>query len=132
MNRRIPRPPDRAGAGRLLSAGHLLLVPSLLIWAGGCDDDHVANPERRLDVQRAECRREVARLRAELSQRNLEARGLEADFRGAVLIWGSTAVTLLVALLLLAKERRGRRVVDRLLRMILHRVGRARSPPDEP
>ena len=132
MNRRILSRPGGDRASRILLGGHLLLAAVLLISASGCEDDDTADRERRFEVQRAEHRRKVAQLKAEFHRRELEARGFEADYRGAVLIWGGTAAALLVAILLLAKEQRGRRVVDRLLRMILQRARRARDPPDEP
>jgi hypothetical protein len=131
MKHRILSCPGGSRAGRILPAGPRLLAAVLLISAPGCDDDGATDCERQLEVQRTEHRREIARLKSELHRRELEARGFEADCRGAVLIWGSTAAALFVAVLLLVRERRGRRVVDRLLRIILGRVGRTRGPSGE-
>jgi hypothetical protein len=127
--------PDRsalATSGTSCPNSHQLIVLVALTMAAvgaltGCEDNRVPNCETRLEHQRTEHRREIAALQAELRQQDLETQGLTGDFSGAVLIWGGTAAALFVAVVMLARERRCRRVLERLLQMALHRLA---GPPD--
>jgi hypothetical protein len=111
----------------------LVVAAVVLIAPTGCDEtDDEEMMQRLLDAERARCDRLVASLRSDLARREAEMRGAETDYQGAVLVWGGTAAALFIAILLIARERRGRRVMDRILRMILHRGDQSRSANREP
>jgi len=111
----------------LVIAAVIIVVPAGC--AGGGDAETL---ERRLEAERVQHDRLVASLRSDLARQEAERHGVETDYEGAVLIWGGTAAALFIAILLLARERRGRRVMDRLLRMILHRGDQSRTGRREP
>jgi hypothetical protein len=132
-------PTGRAGrswcgtAYRVMNLCMLVVVAVVLIAPTGCDEtDDGEVMQRLLDAERARCDRLVASLRSDLARQEAEMRGAETDYQGAVLIWGGTAAALFIAILLLARERRGRRVLDRLLQMIPHRGDPSRSADREP
>ena len=95
----------------------------------GCDEKEADQEERRAREQlrhareRAEQeRRQMQELR-EQDRRVLDAQRQEAesDVSAAVVLWVATAVSLVVVIVLLARERRLRRILERLLRTLLGR-----------
>jgi Flp pilus assembly protein TadB len=107
-------------------AGLLALAPSAPL---GCQEDRAAEREaaRRLQQQHEREREELqrqaeeARRQREQDRRVLEARRSEAesDATAAVIVWAVTALALAVVIVLLARERRIRNVVTRLLALLL-------------
>ena len=120
-------------AYRVTNLCMLVVAAVVLIAPTGCDEtDDEQVMQRLLDAERARCDRLVASLRTDLARQEAQRRGAETDYDGAVLIWGGTAAALFIAILLIARERRGRRVIDRVLHMILHRGDPSRRANREP
>lgn len=107
------------------------------VWAGlglmaGCDDgESTAEPaaelrvlewSRQLDAERRAHARDVALAETKQGQ-------AQDDFQAVARVLVGAATAIVILILLLARERRGRRVVERWLRLILDRLGGSRSPP---
>jgi len=110
--------------------GRFLLLAMMLavLLAFQCDSDssalleaqqHASELARQLAAERSRFQLESTRWDTRLS-------ASESDYTGAVLLWGGTALGFALLVILLARERRARRVLERLLRLILDRF---RGPP---
>ena len=77
---------------------------------------------RRLDTEQLKREHEAARHQAELAINR-------ADLLGATMIWISTALAVVILALLLARERRARRVLERIVHLLLGRLRNSRDPP---
>ena len=77
---------------------------------------------RRVDAEQIRREHEAARHHAELAINR-------ADLLGATVIWISTALAVAILALLLARERRARRVLERIIRLLLGRIRHSRDPP---
>ncbi len=77
---------------------------------------------RRLQREQTKREHETARHQAEVGMH-------QADFQGATIVWISTALAMVILALLLARERRARRVLERIVRMLLGRLHGSRDPP---
>ena len=123
------------------------LLACLLIVLPGCDDPAAERAERQglvrsmqeRDRQTQEHRRQLARRVDALEQQNAQLQRLrraetasaDADARGAMLAWIATSVSLLLVLVLLIREHRIRRVLQRLVRLLLERK-HGTNPMDPP
>jgi len=113
------RPFPRAGPGVFLVLFALALF--------GCGEEDPRREDRRSLEKLREAREQAERERRRMQQlREQERRVLEAqrkeaesDASAAMLLWATTAVSLTVVIVLLARERRLRRILERLLRMLL-------------
>ncbi|MGB2824225.1 MAG: hypothetical protein WBF17_24845 [Phycisphaerae bacterium] len=111
-----------------------LVLFALALFGCGEEEDSTPVDRRSLDEirkareQAEQERRRTQQLR-EQDRRVLEAqrREAESDASAAVLLWATTAVSLAVVIVLLARERRLRRILERLLRMLLGQ-NRERGP----
>ena len=122
-------------AMRLRPLGLTMVAPLVVlvtVWVG-CGEPGPSSQDlrladdlaRQLNSERLHNQRDSARHDAELA-------GAEADYRSAVLGWAGTAAATFLLIILLAKERRARRVVERLLRLVLDRLrNRQRNRPRE-
>jgi hypothetical protein len=109
----------------------ILLVPAALWILPGCDtgqspaaeaaNERAEELSRRLEAEHRQHARDVARMDAARSQ-------AEEDFRSVATILVSSAIAMAILVLLLARERRARRILERLLRMILDRINGSRRP----
>ena len=118
-------------------AGPLLCL-LVLVALSGCDDDQAEREERRRIQEQArraqeqaeQQRRQLEELqrRHEQDRRVLEARRAESesDTSAAILTWAATGIALAIVIALLARERRLRRILEQLLRLLLGR--RERDP----
>ena len=102
-----------------------------MLFVAGCDDPPPAptTQSRTIeqlnhDLQRYHQRREmdIVRHRVELSQH-------DSDLQGAVLIWMATSLAMFMLMLLLIRERRARRILERIVRLLLGHRGGGRDPP---
>jgi hypothetical protein len=75
-----------------------------------------------LQSERREHRDDVVRYELQLADR-------QADQRAMTLIWAGTSAAAFILILLLARERRARRVLERLLKLLLSRSTGSRSSP---
>ncbi len=107
------------------------LLAVALLGATACTEQSVrpSQAERtiddlshRLDTEQLKREHQAARHQAELAINR-------ADLLGAIMIWISTALAVAVLALLLARERRARRVLERIVRLLLGRLGNSRDPP---
>ncbi len=97
-----------------------------LALAGGGEDEkapkdqHLLAAQKRAREQAEKDRRRAEQLR-EQDRRVLEAKRQEAesDASTAMLLWATTAISLAVVIVLLARERRLRRVLEHLVRKLL-------------
>ena len=116
MTRQFPR----AGLGAFL------VLFALALFGCGGEDDTAQADRRSLEVARQareqaeRDRRRIQQLR-EQDRRVLEAqrKGSESDASVAMLLWATTAIAMAVVIVLLARERRLRRILERLLRALL-------------
>jgi len=118
-------------------AGPLLCLLVAMVLSG-CDDGQAGREERRrLQEQARRAQEQAEQQRRQLDelqrQREQDRRGLEAskdeaesDTSAAVLMWAACAVALAVVIGLLARERRLRRILEQLLRLLLGK--RERGP----
>ena len=105
-----------------------LIVP----WLSGCGDAGPSEPgpdeqlaselAGQLQSERREHRDDVVRYELQLADR-------QADQRAMTLIWAGTSAAAFILVLLLARERRARRVLERLLKLLLSRSTGSRSSP---
>jgi len=84
------------------------------------DDQRLLEAQKRAREQAEQDRRPAEQLR-EQDRRVLEAQRKEAesDASTAMLLWATTAISLAVVIVLLARERRLRRVLEHLVRRLL-------------
>ena len=102
----------------------------ILASLSGCSDDGQPSSEEQLaselasqlQSERRDHRKDVAHYEVQLADQ-------QADQRAVTLLWASTAAALFVLVLLLARERRARRVLERLLKLLLSRSTGTRGPP---
>ena len=100
--------------------------------AAGCTKQSPPEPDpaqrlaedlaRQLQAERLRQQGEQARHEAELTS-------AQGDYHGATLAWASSTLAVVMLVLLLARERRGRRMVEKLLRLVLDRLRESRGPP---
>ena len=122
-------------------AGPLLCCLALLVMCG-CDDDGESERAERRRLQerlrQAQEQAEQQRQQLEESQRKreqdrriLEARksGSESDASVAVMAWLATGVALAIVIVLLARERHLRGILERLVHMLLGRSKKGEEPP---
>jgi len=106
------------------SPGAFVVLFALALF--GCDEDDTTTTRadrQSLEAARQQAeqdRRRMQQLRDQ-DRRVLEAQRQEAgaDASVAVLLWATTAIALTVAIVLIARERRLRRIMERLLRTLL-------------
>ena len=103
----------------------------LLLAATGCNDGESQRRERQElqeQIRKARQEQERMRQRREKDRRVLEARRKEAqsDASAALVIWAATAIALTVVIVLLARERHLRAIVERVVRLLL---GDRQEPP---
>ncbi len=101
-----------------LAVGLLANVPA---WVG-CEDSATSDQGLQLADDLAQ-QLEDERLRHQRDNNRLNTRlaEAEADYRGAYISWAGTAAAAFLLIILLAKERRARRVVGRVLQLVLDR-----------
>ena len=110
-----------------------ILLPALLWVPPGCDQEtespaarsarlQAENLARQLEVERRTHRRDLNRAATEIQQ-------VTEDTRAVNTILVSCAITIVILILLLARERRCRRLVERLVRLLLDRIHGPRIPP---
>lgn len=96
----------------------------------GCGGGEPSKPEPPLAEELARLLKdEQLRHQRDDARHRIEVAGAEGDYGGAVVGWASTSVAAVILILLLARERRARRVVERLLRLVLDRLRECRRPP---
>ena len=113
----------------LRKPGKLLLVMVVAaLLAVQCDSDSSALREAQQQASDLAEQLSAERSRFHLESARWESQrsGSESDFTGAVLVWGGTTVGFIFLVILLARERRGRRILEHVLRRIL---GHLRGPP---
>ena len=114
----------------------LALSLTLILPPAGCDKqekpaaipaerDSVLELSRQLETERSNHTRTMAVVEAERAQ-------TAEDFRIVSMILASTGIAMVILVLLLARQRRSRRILERLLRMLLNRLHRAAVPPAPP
>jgi hypothetical protein len=86
-------------------------------------EDRAAELARQLEAER----RAHARDQALADTEQVQAR---QDYETVALSLVCSGIGMAILVLLLARERRARRVLERLLRLILDRLKESRSPPD--
>lgn len=110
----------------------LIVMVALSAVLPGCDDDDdtEADTTRRMaeDLSQ-ELRAERLRRDRDLNRYEAELVVAKADRETAVFGWVSTAAAVFLMVLLLVRERRARRVLERLLRVILDRIRKSHGPP---
>lgn len=125
--RRLPRSlcsPPRAvhHRSRVVACGLFVTGLSLL----GCDGSPQAQSAEDLARQ---LREEQARHRRDQLRHEADLTAAKEDCRGAILGWAGTAAGCFLLIVLVARERRARRVVERLLHLLLGRLREGRGPP---
>ena len=122
----VPRRRPRAATIAVLAVGAW--------WMVGCGGGDSPSRDSQLTVDLAK-QLEDERLRGERAntRHQTELAEVESDFRGAVLAWASTAAAAAILIMLLARERGARRVLERVLRLVLDRLRdrqrESRGPP---
>ena len=109
-------------------AGGILLA---LVLATGCDQAP-AGPtpvERTVEDLHSQLKTERVRREHDAARHEAELAAGRSDLLGATLIWVSTAIAVVILAFLLARERRARRVLERLIRLLLARIRCSRHPP---
>lgn len=86
------------------------------------DHSNTAEMARRLAEQERAHAHDMARESATRAS-------TEADLQALQLVAIGLGVALVLLVLLAARERRARRILERLLRLLLDRIGRSREPP---
>ena len=108
------------------SPGAFVVLFALALF--GCDEDDTTTQADRQSLETArQARQQAERDRRRMQhlrdqdRRVLEAQRQEAgsDASVAMLLWATTAIALAVAIVLIARERRLRRIMERLLRTLL-------------
>jgi hypothetical protein len=107
---------------------------AVVLLPAGCDSElSESQASRQAQEQIAELsqqleseRRNTARERRRTETVRVQG---EQDFQALGLILVTAGITIVGLVLLLARERRARRVLERLLRLILDRVADSHSPP---
>ncbi len=99
-----------------------------------CDDDEESPAIQRAEDRAAELARQLeAERRTHARDRVLadtEKDQAHEDYEALALSLVCSGIGLVILVLLLARERRTRRVLERLLRLILDRLKESRSPPN--
>ena len=97
---------------------------------GDTDGDTEADATRRIaeDLSQ-ELRTERIRRDRDLNRYEAELVVAKGDRETAVFGWVSTAAAVFLLVLLLVRERRARRILERLLRAILDRIRESHRPP---
>jgi len=101
-----------------LAVGLLVNVPT---WVGCGDSDTPDQGLRLADDLAQQLKGERLLHQRDNSRLNTRLAEAEADYQGATLAWAGTAAAVFLLIILLAKERRARRVVGRVLRLVLDR-----------
>jgi hypothetical protein len=111
---------------------NVTVLATATLVAAGCTRQAPPGPDqaqrlaedlaRQLQAERLRQQGEQARHEAELTS-------AQSDCHGAVLAWASSTLAVVMLVLLLARERRGRRVLEKLLRLLLDRLRESRAPP---
>lgn len=109
-----------------------VLLAAVLSFAPGCDD--AGQSEAQLAQQQADALSRKLDSERQAHQRKLDLAATEMeqireDAQAVNTILVSCAVAIVLLVLLLARERRCRRVVERLLRMLLDRIHGPRISP---
>ncbi len=108
-------------------AGPAACLVLFVLILSGCDekeeepkDQQLLEAQKRAREQAEQDRRRAEQLR-EQDRRILEAQRKEAesDASTAMLLWATTAIAMAVVIVLLARERRLRRVLEHLVRRLL-------------
>jgi hypothetical protein len=108
-------------------AGAVLLT--LVGMNTGCDEEEapaVTRAERRAEELSRQLQAEQRQHTRDLATARTQADQAIADVHAAHTIIIGAGIAVVILVLLLARERRARRVLERLLRMLLHRL-RART-----
>lgn len=114
---------------RRASPAVLVVLCALAIY--GCDeDDQKQRQQQQQEREQLQKRLEEAQRQRDQDRRVLETRRDEAqsDTSASIAIWLATVFALLVAVLLVARERRKRRILERIVRL---QMSAEREPPDE-
>jgi hypothetical protein len=121
-------PPCRArdAPSSLIVAWALLPIVASL---SGCDDGQPSSEERLASELASQLQAEHRDHRNDVARHEIQLADEQADRRAITLIWASTAAALFALVLLLARERRARRVLERLLKLLLNRSTGTRGPP---
>lgn len=110
----------------------VVVVVAACVGLAGCDEDGdtEADATRKIaeDLSQ-ELRTERLRRDRDVNHYEAELVVVKGDRETAVFGWVSTAAAVFLLVLLLVRERRTRRVLERLLRVILDRVRDSRRPP---
>ena len=121
--------PCREGLRRSCPA---IVVVVLCVSFPGCgkDGDAEADATRKIVENLShELRTEYLRRDREFGRYAAELAVAKGDREAAVFGWVSTAAAVIVLVLLLVRERRARRILERLLRVVLDRIRESHSPP---
>ena len=114
----------------LTAMGLMFIVTSLPV---ACTDDDESPALQRAEQRADQLARQLeSERRGRARDRILAEAGevqAEEDHRALATVLVSTGLAIVILVLLLARERRARRVLERLLRMILDRLRESRSPP---
>ena len=127
---------DRSFQGVMPGWLVLALSLTLILPLAGCDKqekpaaipaerDSVLELSRQLETERSNHTRTMAVVEAEQAQ-------TAEDFRVVSMILASTGIAMVLLVLVLARQHRSRRILERLLRMLLDRLHRAAVPPAPP
>lgn len=112
----------------------LVLAAMAVTVLASCDDDEESPAIQRAEDRAAELARQLeAERRAHVRDQALadtEKTQAHQDYEALALSLVCSGIGLVILVLLLARERRARRVLERLLRLILDRLKESRSPPD--
>ncbi|MFQ5492228.1 MAG: hypothetical protein ACE5GE_16050 [Phycisphaerae bacterium] len=103
-----------------------------MVFVTGCDDSPPGPTPQEQSIERLnrELQREHHRRELDTARHRVELSQHDSDLRGALLIWLATSLALFMLMLLLVRERRARRILERIVRLLLghHRGGR--DPPN--
>ena len=129
-------PNDRSFRGVMPGRLVLALSLTLILPLASCDKqekpaaipaerDSVLELSRQLETERSNHTQAIAIVEAEQAQ-------TAEDFRFISTILASTGIAMVILVLVLARQHRSRRILERLLRIVLDRLHRTVVPPAPP